>query len=145
MYAFSDGKQFESEISRVIGNIVNSPVVSTVTTNPDGLRCEVKLSDGSLACRFVLTMFPGNCGIVVSHNTYVASHLRGLGIATALQPIKETIARSGGFSYIMATIIADNIIQSKILPRFGWKILWEFINQRTTNKCIMWIKPLEEV
>lgn len=93
--------------------------------------------------RFTLVELPGCCAYLVSTGTLVEYDYRNKGIAQALLPVKEYIARLGGYSYLMCTTIKYNEAQNHILQKCGWEKVNTILNRRTTNEVTMWMKKLE--
>lgn len=93
-------------------------------------------------CSFSLKEMSGCCGILVSYWMVVHKPYQNLGIAKFLQEVKEKIAKQNGYSIMMATTVADNKIENKILQDNGWAIINKFNNKRTTHDVLVWTKNL---
>lgn len=96
-------------------------------------------------CTFNLTQFPGNCGILVTHETYTSADYRRKGMSVFIQRMKEKIARTQKYSVMLATTIPSNN-NDKALERAGFKKLPDvcFTNRRTREPITTWIKNLYE-
>ena len=93
-------------------------------------------------CTFSMSEFPGCCGIVISHNTTVYKKYEGKGINTFLQEIKEDIAVSNGYSKMLATVVSTNEAEIHILEKAGWRKALEFVNKRTGNTVLTYLKDI---
>lgn len=91
---------------------------------------------------FALHVLPGHAGILVSTRTYVASALRGQGIAKRMQALKELIARGYGADALMATIQDSNEPQIHILRTHGWVQLNNFNSSYSGSNVSLWFKHL---
>ena len=94
---------------------------------------------------FQLTQFPGNCGILVSHDTSVDVSWRNKGISTILQDMKEKLARYCNYTMMYATTIPTNEHEIKVLTKKGWTKapeLFIFTNRRSGNPITLWWKPV---
>lgn len=98
---------------------------------------------GGCVCRFYLAELPGCCGILVSYQTHVWKEYRNKGINTFLQEIKEDIARENGFTRLMATTIDSNDAEKHILEKTGWKEVDRFVNRRSGNTVITYVKDVK--
>jgi len=95
---------------------------------------------GYTICDFFLSTFPGCCGIMISHNTYVDPIYRKKGISKILQTLKEEIAIETGFSLLLAVDL-ENSISKDFLPKFKWyEIGKRFKNKRSGNELLLFAK-----
>jgi hypothetical protein len=92
--------------------------------------------------RFTFATLPGNCGIVVSTDTWIAEKWRRQGSAARLHKIKDIIARQLGYSLMLSTTISTNMPQVVSAAKAGWKFVDHFKNGRTNNQCLIGIKHL---
>ena len=93
--------------------------------------------------RFTFAPLPGNCGIVVSTDTWIAERWRKQGSADRLHKIKENIARQLGYSLMLSTSISTNMPQVISAAKAGWKFVDHFQNKRTNHQCLIGIKHLK--
>lgn len=98
----------------------------------------------STVVNFRLQELPGCCGILVSYNTAVYPKYRGKGVNSFLQGIKEKIAEANGYTVLVATTRADNAAEIHILEKYGWVRSYDFVNNRTRNPVVFYIKNLTE-
>ena len=89
-----------------------------------------------------LSQLPGCCGVVVSHNSYIARDLRGYGLGDYFHKERLKSAKAQGYSCIMATTVSTNLAEIHILEKNGWKKVHEFVNKRTNNTVQVWIKDI---
>jgi hypothetical protein len=97
---------------------------------------------------FKLTQMPGNCGIIVSHSTYVDYTYRKKGIATIFQTMKEKLAQYTNYTVMYATTVISNEYEIKVLEKSGWVKApnsFLFTNRRTSNEVTMWLKIVPKV
>lgn len=95
--------------------------------------------------QFAFAPLAGNCGIVVSTDTWVTFKRRGKGLSHVLHDIKEYLARRLGYTLMMATVVDNNEPQIKGMLKYGWSIRQgdlEFVNKRTNNRCLICFKTL---
>lgn len=93
---------------------------------------------------FSLIEQPNCCGVLISTKTYVSDKYRNEGIAQAMMPLKEAIAKQFGYSCLAATVnMTGNPAEVHILEKFGWAKGWEFTNRRTKNQVGFFFKNLE--
>lgn len=92
---------------------------------------------------FTLKEMINCCGILVSTRTSVAKDFRGKGIAQEMMLLKEALAKVYGYSCLMATVnMTGNPAEVHILEKFGWKMVHNFKNSRTTNNVGIFVKNL---
>ncbi len=91
---------------------------------------------------FKMSDLPGCCGILVSFNTAIAATARGKGLGHALQVLKEHIARRLYYGLMLATIVASNEPEKRVLQDSGWGQIDEFINPKTGHKVLLFSKHL---
>lgn len=93
---------------------------------------------------FNLTEFPGCCGILVSHNMRIKMKWRGQDFWKISHEIKVNLAKLLYYTTLMATTLTNNLIENHKLMSNGWTFIDRsiFINKRTNNEIITWIKIL---
>jgi GNAT superfamily N-acetyltransferase len=97
------------------------------------------------ACGFTLVEQVNCCGVLVSTKTWVETKHQKQGIAQALMPFKEAIAREFGYSSLAATVnMTGNPAEAHILEKFGWWKGFEFFNKRTKNTVAFWHKTIRD-
>jgi hypothetical protein len=90
--------------------------------------------NNQLVSTFELIPMINCCGILVSTRSIVYDKFKNKGIGTILNSFRIDIARAMGYSLLLCTDVDNNDYQQKILLRNGWKNIFSFINQRTSNK-----------
>lgn len=138
-------EKFRLKIKNAIEPLINEEVdVILDDSQFQALSCKVNLAGSNPwnggVVSFHLTMLPGCCGYLVSHESFVYYEFRRKGIATVLQSIKEEIAREEGYTHMMCTTMASNMSQNRILEKHGWTKVHEGVNGRTNNNLYMWVK-----
>ena len=94
-------------------------------------------------CGFTLTEQPNCCGVLVSTRTFVDINHQKQGLAQAMMPLKEAIAKEFRYSSLVATVnISGNPAEVHILNKFGWQQGHTFINSRTGNTVAFFHKAL---
>lgn len=77
--------------------------------------------------------FPGCCGIVVSHGTYLTEKSRHSGLSDPFRKLKENIARECGYTCMVATTQMSNIPAVGNFFKSRYKFVQTFTNKRTGN------------
>ena len=118
------------------------PVVRAVQCSyPDDRSVNFILwGTGSWIAHFTLSFMYGCKAILISHNMRVNPMNRGTGIAKALQPIKERIARDLRVAILMATVRSDNLPEKAVIA--SWTKIAEFDNPQTSNHVEVYKKDL---
>ncbi len=106
----------------------------TITINyPDNRTAFFKITqDKKNVGHFALSFLQGCKGILVSHTMLVEPAYRGKGIAKELQKSKQRIAKDLKVAMILATVVATNDVQEKVIK--DWGKVGSFKNERTGNK-----------
>lgn len=92
---------------------------------------------------FRFVTLPGNCGVVVSTDTYVEPAWRGFG-GGALQEVKAHIAKELlGYSLMLSTVISTNVPEVVGASKAIWRFISDFVNKRTGNVCLVGVKHLK--
>ena len=92
---------------------------------------------------FTLMEQPNCCGVLISTKTYVEKDFQGSGMAQAMMPLKEAIAKQFGYSCLSATVnISGNPKEAHILEKCGWTKGFEFVNARTKNTVAFYQKKI---
>jgi GNAT superfamily N-acetyltransferase len=98
----------------------------------------------ALVAQFTLIEQPNCCGALVSTRTYVSAEYRGQGVAQKMMTLKEAIAKSFGYSSLVATVnMTDNLAEVHILEKSGWELGHTFTNKRTDHVVGYYFKNLE--
>lgn len=92
--------------------------------------------------RFACLPMSGCHAIVLFHSSAVHDFLRGYGIGKLLHKLRVEACIASGFSYAQCTTCASNETQNKILRNNGWEEIKEFMNIKTDNDVIIWLKKL---
>ena len=92
---------------------------------------------------FNLTQFPGNCAIMITHETYQSYDYRKKGLSVPIHKMKEKIARHFGYSILLATTITTNL-NDNVLEKAGFKKVEPlcFLSSRTFKRITTWMKEL---
>lgn len=99
--------------------------------------------EGKDVAGFTLIEMVNCCGILVSTKTFVRESHRKRGIAQGMMYIKEELARTFGYSSMMATVnITGNPAEVHILEKMGWTNVNQFKNSRTKNTVGVFTKNL---
>ena len=101
---------------------------------------EVRSLAGPIAV-FSMTGLPGCCGVCVSYHSDVLAPLQKK-LGTALLAIRMDAARRKGYGQMIATVLADNQAEIKILTQAGWVRSGEFRNPQTQHLVTLWITNL---
>lgn len=104
------------------------------------------LAEGRVATpygKFTFQPMPGNCGIVVSTDTWIEYGMRNCGSASRLHIVKEALARKLGYSMMLSTTISTNVPQVVSAAKAGWKFVSHFTNKRSGNVCLIGVKHLK--
>lgn len=86
--------------------------------------------------------FPGCCGIVVSHNTFLTERTRHSGLSNSFRKLKEHIARETGYTKMIATTQMSNIPAVGNFFKSRYRFVETFVNKRTNNLLGIGIKTL---
>lgn len=111
--------------------------------SPFSVKLDLRSYDGKSVATFTLMEMINCCGILVSTKTMVYEEFRGKGIAQELMLLKEALARTYGYSCMMATVnMTGNPAEVHILEKHGWKLVNDFKNSRTKNQVGVFVKNL---
>jgi|SRR5690606_25421085 len=94
--------------------------------------------------QFLLQQLPGCCGVCVYHDMIVDVTAKNRGVATFFTQLAERLAWEWGYTTIIATDRKDNEWTKRIFTKRKWEESFEFINRRTDNDVIVWIKDLRK-
>lgn len=121
-----------------------------VVTYPD-LDLVIRIStDTETIARFSFSPFIHNPCVAISNDTYVYQGWENLGVATALQKVKEDVAKAFGISLLLSTVRSDHDIQKSILRKSGWRPAAKFPMLSNVNegqhfdKMNLWVKNIEQ-
>lgn len=92
--------------------------------------------------QYFLSGFPGCCGILVSHGSWLAEKFRGFGLGDYFHKERLRLAKEMGYSCITCTTISSNKTEIAILTKNNWKKVHEFVNSRTGNTVHIWVKDI---
>ena len=90
--------------------------------------------------QYALSPLPGCCGVVVSHDSYLHTNYRGVGLGDFFHKERLQLMKDLGYSCSLATVQANNEAEKKILWNNGWKKVHEFTNSRTSNLIEIWVR-----
>lgn len=136
-----------AKAAKVIKNIadafhVGDEVKVQVRKYPARISVEFFKSDSPMA-GFTLIEQPNCCGVLISTKTFVYTQWQKQGLAQAMMPLKEAIAREFGYSCLSATVnVTGNPAEVHILLKHGWTRGASFINKRTKNEVAFYTKVL---
>lgn len=80
-----------------------------------------------------LTPQPGCCGLIISHNSAIATLWQGKGIGGLMNKLRLKVAAYLGYGTVICTDVAKNEPQNKLLAKNGWTKVHDFKNPRTGN------------
>jgi hypothetical protein len=107
-------------------------------------RTQEKWTDSSYPwVHYCLSPLPGCCGVVVSHNAYLASDYRGYGLGDYFHKERLSLMKDLGYSCGLCTVTSDNEVQKNLLLKNGWKLIHVFKNKRTGNLVEIWSKDIQ--
>jgi len=94
-------------------------------------------------CQFNLSQFPGNCAMMITHETFQPPDYRKRGLSVPVQAMKAKIAKYLNYTILLATTVPGNY-NDKVLARAGFKRLDPlcFVSTRTSNRITTWMKVL---
>lgn len=93
--------------------------------------------------KFSMEQLPGCCGVAVSYHAQIETQFRGRGIGGLFLEMREDAAKRAGYTMVLATVLADNEVENKLLGRHGWIAQKCFKNRRTGHGVAFWMKELE--
>lgn len=121
---------------------IGNEVRATVRRTPTRVILEFLDNERTIA-GFTLIEQPNCCGVLISTRTFVAASHQKQGIAQAMMPVKDAIAREFGYSCLSATVnITGNPAEVHILQKCGWTPGLAFVNKRTKNSVQFFHKIL---
>lgn len=147
-------ESWETEAIKIVSDKLDilTENFSFETENIDENSVQFSLTDGRKHCEdcneeellfsFEFADISGQCGAIISTDTSILNEYRNKGVGTELQSLKERIAKDLGYSAILATTRASNSAETRVLEKTGWKSVSSFINSRTSNQVLVWIKKL---
>jgi hypothetical protein len=92
--------------------------------------------------KFEMGEMHGCCGIATSFHAYMDKDLKNQGWGTICDLIRQLIAKEGGYSILICTLLQTNEANVKIKEKNGWIKLLQFNNNRTGNEVIMGVFDL---
>lgn len=87
--------------------------------------------------------FPGCCGAVVSHHTYLNPDSRHSGLSEPFRKLKEKIAKEMGYPLMVATTDMENIPAVGNFFKSGYNIVQTWMNKRTGHLLALGIKKVK--
>jgi len=105
------------------------------------------VKDKHVVAEWRLSPMPGCEAIMISSNVLVGFDCRKRGIGLLTTQMREEIAALAGYSMIMATTAAHNVIEGHILLTRNWQMMKEygFYNYRNSHNVLVWTKELPNV
>ncbi len=100
-------------------------------TEKDG-KFLVRNLSGAVAT-FSLEELPGCCGVIVSYYSEVELAYRKLGLGELLLKVRMDACRVMKYGQMLATVVAGNQAEEKLLDCQGWLKVKEFRNPKTQN------------
>ena len=89
-----------------------------------------------------LAPMPGCCGVVVSFGTYLEEISRNSGLSEPFRDLKKDLAKSLGYTLVIATTQMNNIPAVGNMIKSKYTIVKTFTNKRTNNLIGFGIKDL---
>ena len=94
----------------------------------------VACKDGQKVVGFYeINSLPGCPQVAVSNHAFINPAFRNNGYGKRYHGERLANLKELGYDYVVCTVKADNVFQKKILTRFGWKFLDQFLNKDTGN------------
>ena len=93
-----------------------------------------------IAAGFSLRPMAGCCGVLISHQSFVAHAWQGKGIGHLMQDMKDWIGKTLKIGKLIATVVEGNGAEEHILRKHGWAAGIPFINHRTGHTVVEWEK-----
>jgi len=87
---------------------------------------------------FILEELPGCCGVLISHNAWIADEKQGQGLGTIMNNIRIGLASWFKYGRLICTERIDNIAQTRILMKNGWTKESTFTNPKTGHTISLW-------
>lgn len=128
-----------SDISKGLEETINIEHKVAKEVGYKGKQYEMTFSWAS----YSLSPFPGNCGIVVSHNAWIDTDQRGYGLGQYFHEERLKFIKDLGYSCGICTVISTNTAEKNLLLKNNWKRVYSFLNKRTSNTCEIWVKDIE--
>ena len=102
----------------------------------------VTCNGDELLARFCLSVLPGCCGVVVSHDTARIGPKRNQQLSDGFRELKEAFAKDLGYSAMICTTDMSNIPALKNLFKSKYEVATTFRNSRTGNQIAIGVKKL---
>lgn len=91
-----------------------------------------------------ISELPGCTQVAVSHNVWTPLHNRGKGNGQKAHRARLKEMELFGFNYAICTVEYNNAAELKILETNGWKVLDNFLSDKTQHRLIIMGKKLNE-
>ncbi len=105
-------------------------------------RKYIKTVIKKVCCKVRLTQLPGCCGACVITKLEVHPEARGNGIGRAFVRVLEAFIKALDYSLIMCTVEKFNCPAKKLVEGLGFTKSDKFINARTTNTIVVYMKNI---
>ena len=90
-----------------------------------------------------ITSMPGCSQVAISHGVFVPANSRKCGMGKLAHKARLEYAKNHlGYDYILCTVESTNIVQIRILDKYGWKKLDEFKSLKTEHTVCLYGKTL---
>lgn len=95
---------------------------------------------------YSLTPLPGNCELVLSHDTWIKHDKQGQGFGQKQHLERLKKAQELGAAFLICTVSKANHVEKHILAKNGWRALAEFegISGNGTADTQIWGRPIGE-
>jgi len=141
-YELKSPTEAAKAIKTLCGNGISNDIRVRVRALPLLITVSFIENDKTFA-EFTLVEQVNCCGAMVSTRTWVMQSHAGRGIAQAMMPLKEAIAKEFGYSTLAATVnMSGNPKEVHILNKQGWSKGHEFLNKRTGNTVGFFFKNI---
>jgi len=87
---------------------------------------------------------PGCPRVGISHALQINEGCRGIGYGTRAMDERIEKARELGYEVLIATVVAGNVAEEKILERFKWRPITTFDNLKTGHTVNLWVKNIND-
>lgn len=127
------------------------PAMTGIASEPilDGCGGGVSIyqtkEDGQLVSigHFTMSTMPGCRPVIICNNVGVAEAFRHHGIGSWMQELRLRAAQLAGVQVLLCTVRATNQFQLRIMQKYDWKPLLNFVNPHTDNRVILFMREIK--
>ena len=103
---------------------------------------KIKIKQKDSVGKWKLTSFPSCPNLVISHDSYIYNHSRGVGFGNYRNSDRIRLARILEGDCMICTVSSDNKIQKKILIHNKWKKIHTFYGKVQDKEIEIWINDI---